>query len=249
MKKILTVIIVLAVLLLGLILAKNIIVKTALVKGIKAITGVEIQVGRVNVGLVNTLIDINDLEIFNPSGFVDKVMADIPEIYVAYDLGAFFKKQVHLRNLKLDLKELVVVQNASRLVNINSLKTLMPKQSAEPAPEVKIDELSLRIGKVIYKDYSSGKPVVQEFNLNINEHYKNITDPKALVSTILSRALMNIAIPNINMQDLKKTAVESAKSLVTGTVGETGSAVKDTAGAAKEAVKETTDSLKQMFKF
>lgn len=252
MKKLLVVIAVLVVLLFGFILARNIIVKTALIKGIKSITGVDIEVGKVNIGLANTLIGINDLKIFNPAGSVDKIMADLPEIYVDYDLGAFFKKQVHLENLKLNLNELIIVQDAKRQMNVNSLKALLPKQSSEPAPEIKIDELSLRIGKVIYKDYSLGEPSIREFNLNIDEHYKNITDPKALVSTILARALMNIGIPNINIADLKKSAaqnVESAKALVTDQLVGIKSTGQDAAGTAKEAAKETADSLKQMFKF
>lgn len=252
MKKLFMVIIILAALLFGFVFTRNIIVKTVLIKGIKAIAGVDIEVGKVNIGLTNTLIGINNLKIFNPAGSVDKIMADFPEIYVDYDLGAFFKKQVHLENLKLDLKELVIVQDAKRQVNVNSLKALLPKQSSKPAPEIKIDELSLRIGKVIYKDYSSREPSVREFNLNIDEHYKNITDPKSLVSTILARALMNIGIPNINIADLKKSAaqnVESAKSLVAGQLEGIKSTGQDTTGAAKEAVKETADSLKQMFKF
>jgi len=256
MKKIIIVIAIILVLLVGFSLTKNIIAKNALSAGVKAITGLELKIQGVNVGILKTFVGVDNLKIFNPVGFTDKVMADIPQIYVDYDLGAFLKRTVHLEELRINIKELTVVKNAKSQVNLGSLKAFLPKQDKkQKMPEIKIDTLDLKIGKLIYKDYSAGEPKVQEFNINLNEHLENITDPKALVSLVLFKALSktNIAsLADIDLGALKQggiQAIKDAKALVT----ETAQQAKETAGelgkAAEQTLQETGDEVKELLQF
>lgn len=213
MKKIGVLFVILFVLVAVLSFGKNFIAQNALSAGVKAITGLELSTKRVNVGVFKTLIGVKGLKIFNPAGFADNVMLDMPEIYIDYDLGAFLRKKVHLEEVRLNLKEITVVKNTEGQLNLDSLNVAKEKQPAGQAqpkqeskmPEFQIDLLIIDIGKVIYKDYSQAKPTTKEFQVNINERFENITDPKALVGLIVTKALIKTSIPQLANFDFKGT--------------------------------------------
>ena len=128
MKKLgITIIIILA-LLLAVNFAKNTIAKTALSSTVKSLTGLRLSMERLDVGILKTLISIKELKLYNPSGFPDELMVDIPEIYLDYDLGAFLKRKVHIEEIKLNLKEFVVMINQKGELNLNTLKVAQAKK-------------------------------------------------------------------------------------------------------------------------
>lgn len=212
MKKIGKFLIVLIILIGVLVLAKNIIAQAVIVNGVKAITGLQLEVRSVNVGMLRTF-RVDQMKLMNPAGFNEKVMAELPEIYADYNIGEFFKGKVHLRELRIDLKELTVITNEKGEVNIKSMKAFLPKQGGGKPPQVQIDNLNLKVGKLIYKGYRSGKPETREFNVNINENFKNITDPNALVSLILVKALSKTSIAGLANIDLGGLKDEVSKAV------------------------------------
>ena len=251
-------------LLIAIVIAKNIIAKSAITAGVKAITGLRLNMESMSVGIFRTFIDINNLKLYNPPEFPEKLMVDMPEIYVDYDLGAFLKKRVHLEELKLNLKELIVVNNEQGKLNLNTLKVVKAKEAQRPPqeaekvkmPEIQIDRLDLKIGKVIYKDYSSASPpTVKEFNVNIDEHYENITDPSSLVNLIV----FNAAIKNLvdfNLGPLKqeitktiKSTTEVAKETAEETLESAKEVGKEAVQAVGQAIEETTETIKKILPF
>lgn len=169
-----------------LLLAKDMIIKTSVEKGVELVTGLKLSIRSLSVGIFSPVAAIKDLKLFNPSGFMDKTMIDMPEIYVKYDLGAIIGGKIHLPEVRLALKEFLVVKNSQGELNLDALKTVQAqKEGKSPtqktsgkAPDIKIDRLALNIGKVIYKDYSKGvSPQVKEFNINLNEVYTNVDNP------------------------------------------------------------------------
>jgi hypothetical protein len=229
MKKI--VIAVALVLFLGLIVTifnRNILARFIVIHGIKKTCGLGVHIGKLNIGLPN--ISISNLKIYNPPGFKDRVLADIPEVYVDFDLPAFFKKQVHLRKIKLEIKELNVILNEQGKLNVNSLALLMPKPGTGKPPEVKIDELALKINKVSYKGYFPVAGVKsREFDPNIDETLHNVTNPSKVAAEILQRILFRAGIGNFANFDVKGVAGKS--------VEEMGIAVEETLDKAKEGLK------------
>lgn len=180
-----------------LLLFKNIIARNIISAGIKALTGLTAEVASVDLGVFKPVVAVKELKLFNPSGYLDKLMVDLPEFYADYSLADFLKGKVYLRQLRVNLKSLEVSKNAQGKLNLESLKALQPKGSG-PAPKIRIDKLVLDIGKVSYKDYSAKtKPTVSEFTLNIHETYENIDDAQSLIKIILSRALKNAAIRDL----------------------------------------------------
>ena len=274
MKKLPVTVGILVALVVGVVLAKNVIAKTAIMGGVKAMTGLDLQIRGMQVGLLKRAVGVQGLILKNPSGFSDPVMMDLPDIYVAYDLGAFLTHKIHLQEVRLHMKEFNVIRDQQGRLNLDALKvvqeskgkTLPPRQAPQPAPEMLVDTLHLQIGKVVYKDYSrGGKPVVQEFPINLDEQYTHITSPQSFAALIVSRALMRTSLArltNINLASLQ-SLVQNPMGSVTQAVGMarsgaaagvnlvTGGAKSATQGATKagqEAVgafEDTATSLKK----
>lgn len=213
-----------------LLIFKNVLIKTAVEQGTKRTTGLELAIGDMDVGLLTSKVDITSMQLLNPAGFPDKIMIDIPQLLVDVELASFLKKQAHVQTLALDLKELMVVRNKDRILNLSALKSVSEKQkkAKKPAtqeeetkeakaPQVTIDTLILKIGKVVYKDYSWGKkPFSKTFTVGIDEVYHDITDPKKLVNLIIVRALQktNIAqLANFDLGSLKADVGDTLKTV------------------------------------
>ena len=253
-------------LLLVLSVSKDLIVKASVEKGVQIVTGLKLSIQSLGVGIFRSAVSIRELKLFNRRGFKDRIMLHMPEIYVNYDLPAIMKGDIHLREVRIDLKEFVVVKNELGELNLDSLNVVRAEKAGEkpgageaaPAPKIRIDELGLKIGKAIYKDYThQPTPSVREFDININEKYSNITDPYALVSLIVVKALANTAIANLadfDIGSLKGTISDTlgsaqkvaAKALETAT--KTTEATQDVVKGAEETVKKTTEALGSIFK-
>ncbi|KHE90569.1 MAG: hypothetical protein K8F52_02645 [Candidatus Scalindua rubra] len=272
--------------LIALFIGKNMIIKTSVTTGAKAMTGLKLSIRSMNVGVFKSLIGINELQLYNPPGFEDKLMMDLPEIYVDYNLGAIMGGKAHLEEVRLNLKEFIVAKNEAGELNLDSLSVVKEtegevaekddgKKEKTKMPDIQIDLLTLKIDKVIYKDYSKGgSPKVKEFNVNIDERYENITDPQSFVRLIIVKALKNTTIASLANFDIEKLqkglteaarkaaekametpdkAVEAGKKAAEETVEKATNAGKDASEkiqeTARESVEKATDSIKKFLPF
>jgi uncharacterized protein involved in outer membrane biogenesis len=218
-----------------LVLFRNQIIKAGAGATIKAISGVDMRIGSLNVGLFRPAVQIKDLKLFNPGAFPEKLMMDMPELYVKYDLPAILKGSVHLSELKINLKEFVVVKTVKGEINVNSLQALQPKQGGGKPPKIQIDVMELNVGKVVYKEFrASGEPKVSEFKIDLHERYENITDPNVLVGLIVSKALRNTSIAGAS------GIVKKADNILNSTAGKL---LNTTGQKASQAVGSVFDKL------
>ena len=249
MKKILTIVIGVIAILLVLSFTKDILIKASVEKGVELVTGLPLKMRSLNVGIINTVVGIKNLKLFNPAGYEDRVMLEMPEIYVDYNLPAILKGKVHLEEMRINMKEFTVVKNKEGELNLDSLKVVQAqKEGKEPqekeagkVPEMQIDSLELKIGKVIFKDYSrGGAPSVQEFEVNLNERYENITNPYSLVSLIVVKTLMNTTIARLTRFDLN-----GLQGSISDTLASAQEIAAETAAQAKEALDKTAIQARQ----
>jgi uncharacterized protein involved in outer membrane biogenesis len=248
MKKIAIVAGIVVVVFVALLLCKNVLIKMAVEKGAKKATGLTLTIGSMDVGLLAPKVDVVEMRLYNPPGFTDRVMFDIPRFLVSFELASFFTKRVHFKTVELDLKELTVVRNKERKLNIDALTSVGEKKQKRPVeekkakkeapPQVTIDRLILKIGTVAYKDYSLGeKPVIQTFTIGLSEVYRNVTDVEKLVNLILVRALERTAIAQLTGFDL------NALKLDTNSLEKVGQ--KELEGAGKTAVEGATKQIEK----
>lgn len=247
MKKIINIFVALLIIFAVLAVAKNMIAKGAVENGVQLLTGLQLKMKDLDVSLIRTDVGIKGLKLFNPDRFPEKLMVDMPEIYVDYDLQKLIKGKIHLPEVRIHLDQFVVVRSDKGELNLNALTSLQGQGAqgqkageAKPAekaamPEIQIDLFSLRIGKVIYKDYSGGgEPSVKEFTVGINEQYRNITDPNHLVRLIVLKTMLNTPLATLSGFDLSGLSAGMSDVLASST---------QIAGKAAEEFKKQTTQL------
>ncbi len=269
MKLVKTLLVVFVVFLAVIVVGKNVIAKAAVASGAKMITGLDASIDSLQVGLFSTAVGVKGLKIKNPSKYPEKLMLDMPEIYIDYKLSDILKGKMHLEVIRLHMQTFNVVKAEDGSLNIQSIQALQqgkpapsgkqdPKAPAGPTPKLQIDLLELQIGKVIYTDYTKNPPAKQEYDVNINERYEHITDPYTFAGLLVSRALFKTSIAKLANFDLQglEAGVKQALSASTeqllnevtqgvGLAGQTSKQAVDIANqTGKEAVGAASDAVK-----
>lgn len=221
---------------------KNIIAKNMITGTLSAVSHVPVKADGVNLSFFAASIRVKGLKVYNPSGFPEKLMASIPEIFIDFEPNDLFKGRGHFKNVKLNLQELIVVRDKTGRLNVDAVKPTEQqkkdtKAKSKPpagrqAPKLLIDRLTLSIGKVTYKDYSSGgEPSVQHFDINIeNRVYEHIDNPTAVVSLLMFEALTRTTLSrlvNLDLDSFKEGGIQ-ALSKGLGLVNEGSDAVQNT---------------------
>lgn len=243
MKKIGLILIVIVGVIIVAFIMKGAIIKGVIESSIGKATGLRLTMGSFKADLGKSVIDIRDLKLANPPGFGRTFMIDAPEVYIAYDLPAIVKGKTHLKELRLDLREFVLIRATSGATNIDTLKSRMTAQSGkrrDPAnSNLLIDDLSLKIGKVAYKDLALPS-ASRDFNININETFSDITDMQQVVGIIMTRAIINSGVArlaNLNTSDLQNIANSAMQGAIEKAMAGSGFGSSDTAKQAAGAIK------------
>ena len=196
MQKKIKIIILAVVLLFGFCLVRDFLVKSIIGSVVANITGAPTRVGGLSLSLIRQTVKISDFKMYNPKGFRNDILVDIPKMGVAYDLGVLITGKIHLKQLDLEIKEIGMEKNKEGKLNVDSLKIAEEKsgkkekqESAKPLP-MQIDILTLGMGRVVSSDYSvEGQPVVKVYDINLKKTYKNITSAQQLIALIISEPL------------------------------------------------------------
>ncbi|MBU1084451.1 MAG: hypothetical protein ABIG55_06465 [Candidatus Omnitrophota bacterium] len=254
-------ILLLAVMLITAFLMKDKIIEIMLERSCAFVTGVKLDIGKMKVNILRTTVEIKDMKFYNPETYKDRLMADVPEIYVDYDLRKLLGGTIYLKELRVFLKEIHIIKNSDGKVNLNYLKAVaskadgaeMEKKEKGKIRDIEIELLGLKAGKVVYHNYAVEPPVLREFDVKLDQEYRDINDPYTLIRLIISSVLRNTAISNIismpmtKVQDILKGAYSAGTSMVKDTVGSTtGAAEKilmDPGAMMKETAKGLTEVL------
>ena len=140
------ILIILAVVVGGLLLAKDAIIKSAVKHALKKETGFDLAVGSINVALLKQSFEVTGLKVLNPSDFPERDAFDIDRLYVQYDLFSFFSPTTHLRRvmgprhylgieLEVNQRVLRTVESQRLLARVisDSLRAALPGTTAKPA--------------------------------------------------------------------------------------------------------------------
>ncbi len=152
------------ILIVGFFLSLNSILRVVIEHNIRAQTGMDAEIGRFKLGLLEPTIEIQNLKIYNPPSFGGTPFLDIPEIHVEYDRAALAKRELHITLLRFNLGELDIVKNEAGRTNVFSLGLALPttkKSGGNGAAELKrqtgfdfksIDALNVSVGTLKYID-------------------------------------------------------------------------------------------------
>jgi uncharacterized protein involved in outer membrane biogenesis len=150
-----------ALLVIILLLSLNSILRVLIEHNIRAQTGMDAEIGRVEVGWTAPTFEIRDLKIYNPPAFGGTPFLDIPEVHIEYDRFALAKKELHLTLVRLDLQELDVVRNRNGDVNVFAVGAAPRLNAGVALPSLKkqtgydfkgIDALNVSFNKAKFID-------------------------------------------------------------------------------------------------
>lgn len=235
-------------------LGRDIIVKASIGGLARMATGLGVSVGGFKSSLTDSSLLIKDLRVNNPSGYTEKTMLHAPEIFVQVEAGTMMSSDRRIKEMRLDVARVVVERNKQGKLNVEELKPVGAKKSGEPkkeekASKLRIDVLKLRLGKVIYKDATKG--ITQEFDLNIDETYRNITDVRALTPIIMSNVFKSQALralANFSPADLMQNFTAAGIDVADFGLGKISGALDAGVGqTAERVVANVADTLGSLF--
>jgi len=200
-KTLLTIVLVIAVIFAAGIL-KDQAIRGVITVAATGITGAPVHMDGLSLGLFNHSVRIAGLRVYNPKGFPRGILVDISKIRVDCDLGALFKKKLHLKVAEFELKEMILVKNKDGVLNVDALKVTKEtgkKEEPKEAMPMQIDELRLSIGRIILKDYSGPKPIIEVHDINAKKISRNITSAHQLVMLVLMEGMKSAGIKGAQM--------------------------------------------------
>ncbi|HEY1660913.1 MAG TPA: hypothetical protein VGI03_00705 [Verrucomicrobiae bacterium] len=116
-----------------LLLTYNSILRTMMEHNIREQTGMDAEIGQLDIKLTEPVIEIRDLRIYNPTNFAGAPFLNIPEIHIEYDLSALRRKQLHFTLVRLNLAEIDIVKNQEGQLNVLAMN---PSVQAELPPAI-----------------------------------------------------------------------------------------------------------------
>ena len=227
------------------VLGRNFIARKSVEIGVKGVTGFPLEIGAVQVGLLSGQLDVRNLKLMNPPEFEDQRFVDLPLFHVQYELGSLLKGVPHVKEIVVNVQQVVIVKNAKGQSNANAIQDKLaptgdtPEKSAQPAVPAKklayqVDLVRVHIGTVVKKDYSKGQPTEQTIPFNRDIVFENISE-----STSISALVMKVVFGQLGdvAGGLIKNAGELSKSL--GGVG------KDAAQTLQQTGKGLFDNVRK----
>lgn len=144
-----------------LLLCKDIIIRNLTEQRILHQTGMYVRIDRLHVGFTEPVISMEGFKLYNRPEFGGGLLLHVPDLYIEYDPRALKSGELHVNQLRLDVRELNIVRNAGGQTNIVDFieragtvgrKALSRKLPARNFGFTGIDRLDLSLGRIRYFD-------------------------------------------------------------------------------------------------
>jgi uncharacterized protein involved in outer membrane biogenesis len=179
--------IVVVVLCVAAILLLNTAVKQLLESRLRTVTGMETQIGSVDVGLLTPTFTIENLKLYNTADFGGSIFIDMPELHVEYDPYAFRSRQLHFKLVRLDLQEVAIIQDKKGRFNVQDMEKKNGQQLANAKSQsvdgmkfTGIDTFNLSLGKFRMSNLATGREEELQFGVK-NQISHNVKSEADLV--------------------------------------------------------------------
>ncbi len=190
------------VLLVILLLSLDPILRVVVEHNLRSQTGLEAEIGKFHLGLLEPVVQIENLRLHNPPAFGGTPFLNIPEIHAEYDRPALWDKKIHLTLLRFNLSEFAIVRNEAGQTNLFALSLALPTrealvQSREMAEFKKqthldflgVDTLNVSVGTVKFIDLKDPRNNREQKISIENQVLKNVKSPADLAGLAVLIAL------------------------------------------------------------
>jgi uncharacterized protein involved in outer membrane biogenesis len=192
-------------------------------------TGLEVKIGRMNVGLFQPRLTIENLVIYNRAEFGGSPLLDLPELHLECDRSPLFYTDFHFKLVRLNLARLNLVEDAKGRRNLGMLNQQLQKSGGTPGWEPgagnsaatakhfpRIDTLNLSLGRATYMNMKNPRRVSElVFDVH-NQVYTAVTNNYQIQTLLLAILInrQNLLGPDgqfwLNALGLPKPAVKSS---------------------------------------
>lgn len=189
--------ILLIVLVVAAVLLLNPIAKELMEFRLKRDTGMDVKIGRLEIGILDPGVTIENLVLYNGPEFGGAPFIELPELRIEYDRGNFFSHRAHFKLVRVNLTRMNVVEDKQGRCNVDALEKLFP--SVHPGTNGvrvlrvgrSIDTLNLTLGKATFMSLRQpGK--VDELLMNVrNAVVSNVKPDQDLTAVLLSVLIRN----------------------------------------------------------
>ncbi|MDW8343985.1 MAG: AsmA family protein [Verrucomicrobiae bacterium] len=219
--------------------ARNWLARHIVQTAVKQVTGLPLQVASVHVDLMRSQLDVRGIRLQNPPDFPETRFVDMPRLSVNYSLPSLLTGRKHVRKIHIEIDQLVLVKNQRGESNVQKLRGVRSGEATSQA-SYRLDELRVRIGKVIIKDYSRARPTERTIVLNLDRTYRNITEQTSITRLVLVTMLGPVPLPEFGISTAHLLrGLES----VTDAAGKTVSFATET---FEQAGRSVVDTLKKL---
>jgi hypothetical protein len=190
----------------AIVLLKDMLLKAFTEHCIRSQTGMDVKIGKFEVGLFSPTLTIENLTLYNPAEFGGSPFLDVSDLYLECDARALATRQLHLRLVRLSLTELNIVEGKDGRTNlVLSLDGLnAPSNGAQRESilglEFKgIDTLNLSLGTVRYTSLrrpGKGTEIKLRLKNEVITNVRSITDLNHLLMKVLLRNGITIVTPS-----------------------------------------------------
>jgi hypothetical protein len=186
------------------VLLLNTITKQLIESRMRVATGMDVEIGQVDVGLLTPTITIQNFKLYNGPDFGGSIFIDMPELHLEYDPMAIRSGKLHFKLVRLDLAEVALVQDKKGRFNVQDLQKRGHNTSsgmALPNEHFKftgIDTFNLSLGKFLLSNLATGREEEMDFGIKnqISHNVKSEADLSGLSLLLAARAAM--ASPSTN---------------------------------------------------
>jgi len=237
--------------------------------GLKYVVDLQTHMKKIAVQPARGSLTIKGLKIYNPSGYKVKVLADVSRILMDFKLKTLLEPGAFLDRIEIHIEEINIIRDKDGVVNLSKMKALTPQEKPEKKKPFLADKYVIRIGKVYYIDRTLEEDKqIREIDLNVEEEYKNVTDPDNLARLIAYKIFFNGKVGNIGvdiqkiqadlaalaeknkklaeeMAQARQEQIDKAKEAVKETVEKAAGAMQEQVEKAKSAIGDKVESIKE----
>jgi hypothetical protein len=189
---------VLVVLAVALLLLKDVLLKALAENRISAYTGMDARIGRLELGLLEPKLTLENLKLFNSADFGGSPFVDMPELHLEWHPATVLSGKVRFRLARVSLAEVNIVEAKNGETNVvRLLGRVAPATPARSGPGSYgsgfafggIDTLNLTIGKLRHTSLKHpGRSTEYQVNLR-NEIVTNVRSTAELTNVVMKALL------------------------------------------------------------
>ncbi len=178
----------------ALFLLKDTLLKSLVENRIRKVTGMEVKIGGLEVALDRPVIRMENFVIYNQGEFGGSPLLDIPDLHLEYDFDSIMRKELHIKLLRLNLREMNLIETKNGQTN---LSVFLDQISSTPSTNINtnavsqvsnfkgIDTLNLSLGTLRFVSLKDPRRN-QELKLNIkNQITQNLRSEMDLTLLLL----------------------------------------------------------------